>query len=204
VWNFPGRNSLYYNQYNLSHQHHTHLTDDELLQRYQQSKDNDWLGYLLQRYTMLLLGVAMKYLKEKESAEDAVQHIFFKALTQFPEGEVQNFKGWLYVLMRNHCFQLLRNRTYNVPEEILQYQPAPEESKEEQQQREYTLDKMEGALQYLNEEQRQTIELFYLQKLSYQQIMDRTGYSYMQVKSFIQNGKRNLKLILTKNPGNQL
>ena len=89
------------------HRSHTALTDEELLQRYRESGNAEWLGHLLQRYTMLMLGVALKYLKQKEQAEDAVQQVFYKTLTHLPEGEILNFKGWLYVLMRNHCLQLL-------------------------------------------------------------------------------------------------
>ena len=78
------------------------LSDEELLAMYRQEQNNEWIGYLLERYTLLLLGVAMKYLKDKEQAHDAVQQIFLKALVHLPNGEIQNFKGWIYVLMRNH------------------------------------------------------------------------------------------------------
>jgi RNA polymerase sigma-70 factor (ECF subfamily) len=42
------------------------------------------------------------------------------------------------------------------------------------------------------------VERFYLHQQSYQQIAEGTGYSLSQVKSHIQNGKRNLKLLLLK------
>lgn len=182
---------------------HSYLTDEELLKRYQQSKDNQWLGYLLQRYTLLLLGVAMKYLKEKSSAEDAVQHVFYKALTHLPQGEIRNFKGWLYVLTRNHCLQILRDKNYPLSEESLARMASPEDESEALKWKDYTLEQMNEALKELNEEQEKTLRLFYIERQSYQQIMDRTGFSYMQVKSFIQNGKRNLKLILIKKLGNR-
>lgn len=183
---------------------HTDLSDDDLLLAFRQSGDNEWLGRLLQRYTVLLFGVAMKYLKEEEQAQDAVQQVFLKALTHFPQGEIQNFKGWLYVLMRNHCFQLLRDKTYHVPEESIGHIPAPEHtSQNDYIQQEATLDQMNEALHELGEEQRMSVVLFYLQKLSYQQIMERTGFSFAQVKSYIQNGKRNLKLLLLKKLGQE-
>ena len=55
---------------------------------------------------------------------------------------------------------------------------------------------MESALKELNAEQQQCVTLFYLQKKSYQEISDATGYSMLQVKSYIQNGKRNLKILI--------
>ena len=181
---------------------HIDLSDEDLLLRYKTSRDSEWLGILLQRYTMLLFGVAMKYLKEKNSAEEAVQQVCFKVLTHLPEGDILNFKGWLYVLMRNNCLQLLRDRTYSMDEEKLHDLPASESARDELRYKEYTIEQMNEALKELNEEQRKSVVLFYLHKLSYQEIMERTGYSYMQVKSFIQNGKRNLKIILTKKLGN--
>jgi RNA polymerase sigma-70 factor (ECF subfamily) len=176
---------------------HSKLSDEALLQNYRAAKDNTWLGYLLQRYTMLLLGVAMKYMKEKEQAQDAVQQVFEKVLLHLPEGEIHNFKGWLYILMRNHCLQLLRDKPHIMNDEWLKYVPA-ENDREELMQRDYSLEQMEAALGELNAMQKQAIVLFYLKKQSYQQIMEQTGYSFEQVKSYIQNGRRNLKQIMEK------
>jgi RNA polymerase sigma factor (sigma-70 family) len=176
----------------------TTYSDEELLQHYRSTADSNWLGLLLQRYTMLLLGVAMKYLKDKEQAQDAVQQVFLKALTHLPQGEIQNFKGWLYILMRNHCLQLLRDKNYMADEQAIANIPSTETDNKALQQQEHTLEQMTEALEELPQEQQQCITMFYLQKLSYQQITDRTGYSFMQVKSYVQNGKRNLKQLLLK------
>lgn len=198
MYGIQGFCDLYYKKLPLENYHqHSKLSDEELLQAYRASKDNTWLGYLLQRYTMLLLGVAMKYLKDKEQAQDAVQQVFEKALTHLPQEEIHNFKGWLYVLMRNYCLQILRDKSYIVNDERLQ-NVAAENNKDELWQRDYSLDQMEAALKELNDVQRQAIVLFYLKKQSYQQIMEQTGFSFEQVKSYIQNGKRNLKLIMEK------
>jgi RNA polymerase sigma factor (sigma-70 family) len=177
---------------------HIHLTDEELLSHYQLQGEKEWLALLLQRYTLLLLGVAMKYLKDKHLAEDAVQQIFLKAFTHLPEGEIQNFKGWLYILMRNYCLQQLRNKSYFVPEEQVQHLQGDENERNDALEKERSLTYMHEALQELSADQRVSIELFYLKKQSYQQIMEQTGLNFMQVKSYIQNGKRNLKIILQK------
>jgi len=174
------------------------LSDEELLNRYRSSNNSELLGILLQRYTMLLLGVAMKYLKDKNTAQDAVQQVFLKAITHLPTEPIQNFKGWLYILMRNHCLQLLRDKQYITDETALAYTPQTEDDKEERIWKDATLEKMQAAIDALEETQRQCITLFYLQKKSYKQIIAITRYSFEQVKSYIQNGKRNLKIILTK------
>jgi RNA polymerase sigma factor (sigma-70 family) len=181
---------------------YTGQSDEELLQAFRDSGDNQWLGLLLQRYTLLLLGVAMKYLKDRDEAQDAVQQVFMKAITHLPQGEIQNFKGWLYVLMRNHCLQLLRDKSYKVPEEVLGNIAAAANGMEDIRWHEYTLEQMNLALQELNKDQKNCVVLFYLEKKSYQQVMEQTGFNFAQVKSFIQNGKRNLKIILLKKLGN--
>ncbi len=183
--------------------HHIHLSDEELLHAYRRSGDNVWLGHLLQRYTTLLLGVGLKYLKDKALAEDAVQQVFMKALTHLPQEEILNFKGWLYILMRNHCLQQLRDKTRIADDKALDYVADKETDREEEQMLEHTLTQMTEAIELLNEEQRQTIVLFYLKKLSYEQIIAQTGFTFMQVKSYIQNGKRNLKMIILKKTGNK-
>ena len=182
---------------------HNELSDEELLSAYRKSGDNEWLGYLLPRYTTLLLGVALKYLKDKVQAEDAVQQVFLKALTKMPKEDILNFKGWLYILMRNHCLQLLREKVHQSDESALAGLAASPANDEELRLHEYTLQQLTVAMTTLNEEQRITLTLFYLKKLSYEQIIQQTGYDFMQVKSFIQNGKRNLRITLLKKLGEQ-
>ncbi len=181
-------------------QPHTTLTDEELILAYRRDDDNQWLGYLLQRYTALLLGVALKYLKDKPQAEDAVQQVFIKVLTHLPKEQILNFKGWLYVLMRNHCLQQLRDKTYKTDDSVLKHIPEANDD-DDIKWHEHTLQQMNEAIALLNEEQRKTIVLFYLKKCSYEQIIVQTGYTFMQVKSYIQNGKRNLRTILLKKLG---
>ncbi len=174
-------------------------TDQALLDAYLQTGDNRWLGLLLERYTLLLLGVAMKYLKNREEAEDVVQQVFLKAVSQFSGDNIRNIGGWLYVLTKNQCLQVLRDRRPMVSTDItdsIRDQPV---DKEALLHLDHTLEQMEVALEKLNPEQRICITMFYLERKSYQQIMDQTGYNFAQVKSYIQNGKRNLKIMLSQN-----
>lgn len=183
----------------------SNLTDEALMRNYRADGDNQWLGHLLLRYTALLFGVAMKYLKNKAHSEDAVQQVFEKVLTHMPQEEINNFKGWLYILMRNHCLQQMRDKTYYTDEAALAHVASREADKDEIAWHENTLQQMEEAIDMLNEEQKKVIVLFYLKKYSYEQIIAQTGFTFMQVKSFIQNGKRNLKsILLKKTAGRQL
>lgn len=171
-----------------------------MLDRYYQSKDQRWIGILLERYTMLLLGVCMKYMKNEEEAKDCVQQIFLKVLTEVSKYKVDFFKSWLYMVAKNHCLMKLRNKQGRNQRELNEQTviALPETDKEALLNNEQTYSLLEEAIEELNEEQKLCVTLFYLQKKSYQQITEKTGFSLMQVKSYIQNGKRNLKLLLEK------
>lgn len=173
-------------------------TDEQLLANYRSTQDNKWLGVLLQRYTVLLLGVGIKYLKDKDRAADAVQQVFLKALAAVPQSDIENFKGWLYIMMRNHCLQLLRKQVYHKGEEVLEQQPAhPAPDIAQMLLLEEDIALLNQALAELDGHQRVCIKMFYFEKKAYQDIMDEKGYSFMQVKSYIQNGKRRLRTIIT-------
>src|ERR1043165_3246764 len=85
-----------------------HISDQELLELFYKDHNNEWLGILLQRYTLLLLGVCMKYLKNEEEAKDSVQQVFLKVLTEVSRYRIEYFKSWLYMVAKNHCLMKLR------------------------------------------------------------------------------------------------
>lgn len=176
-------------------------TDQELLEQFYTDHDNEWLGILLQRYTLLLLGVCMKYLKNEEEAKDSVQQIFLKVIQELHKYKVEYFKSWLYMVAKNHCLMKLRDKQGKYKVEIDDRQIAQPETETDRQallQNDLTLELMELSLKELHAEQQQCVTLFYLQKKSYQQISAETGYNMLQVKSYIQNGKRNLKILIEK------
>jgi len=177
------------------------MSDQELLGKFYQSGENEWLGILLQRYTLLLLGVSMKYLKNEEEAKDSVQQIFLKVIQELQKYKVEYFKSWLYMVARNHCLMRIREKHGKSTAEITERMsatPQDESDRVKLQENDQTLLLMEESLKELNKEQRECVTLFYLQKKSYQEISEQTGFSMLQVKSYIQNGKRNLRILIEK------
>lgn len=188
--------------YPVNYKNSQELTDETLLQRFKTDGNSHWIGILFDRYAILLLGMCMKYLKNEEDARDSVQQIFLKVLADINKHEVQFFRAWICQVTRNHCLMQLRQkqqvRQEEVNETLLSAPAVPEEDKNTFVEKDKMLENMQQALEQLNEEQRSCVKLFYLQKMSYQDIVTATGYNLQQVKSYIQNGKRNLKLILSK------
>jgi RNA polymerase sigma-70 factor (ECF subfamily) len=179
---------------------HKHLSDQQLLENFYADRNNEWLGMLLSRYTLLLLGVCMKYLKNEEEAKDSVQQIFLKAITELHKYKVDYFKSWIYMVAKNHCLMKIRDSHGKIPVELTErdMSAAKEESDPSDRVQDHAMELMGEALKELSAEQHQCVILFYLQKKSYQQISEETGFTMMQVKSYIQNGKRNLRILIEK------
>lgn len=198
--------SLYFNYIRSLIQDHKHLqTDQEMLEAFYREKDNRLLGPLLQRYTLLLLGVSMKYLKNETEARDAVQQVFMKAIQELQQTRVTYFKSWLYMIVKNHCLMQLRNRQskpFITDTDSIQITDEPL-NKEVHLVKENNLVYLQQSLDEINQEQRLCISLFFIEKKSYKQIAEATGFSLLQIKSFIQNGKRNLKLLVEKKQQNE-
>ena len=189
----------------MANRNYNDIEDKELLQLFYTDSNNEWLGVLLQRYTMLLFGVCMKYLKNEEEAKDCVQQIFLKVINELHKYKVEYFKSWLYMVAKNHCLMKLRDKgkyTAEINEKAL---ATPDEGTQHIAafEKENILINMELALKQLNQDQQICITLFYLQKKTYQQIAEDTGYTVMQVKSNIQNGKRNLKIQMQRMQPNE-
>lgn len=180
----------------------SHHTDAELLTLFRQTTQNQYLGELLERYSLLVFGVCIKYLKDQTSAQDATQQVFEKVIKEVVKYEIPYFKSWLYSVAKNQCLMQLRNSSNKIhytAQEIDDLELTAEDDSG-LKLREYLLqDKLEilqESLQNLNEDQSNCINLFYLQKLSYREIENKTGLTFQQIKSNIQNGKRNLRMML--------
>ena len=178
--------------------------DQELLRLFRETGELAHLGELFQRHSKLVYLVCLKYLKDEEESKDATMQLFEHIAKTLLQHEVKNFKAWLHVAARNHCLMQLRASKNKpaIPLEdtspVLMENPEPMHLTEAEQA-EQMEQALQLALQELPPEQRQCIELFYLQQKSYKEISALTGCDLNKVKSYIQNGKRNLKLYLEKN-----
>ena len=177
--------------------------DNELIASYRSSGDTLYVGELYKKYSYLVYCVCMKYLKDEDECKDAVMQIFEKLIEDLKKHQVSNFKCWIQSVARNHCLMNLRSvqSTYGKNDEYKKDFPVIMESysrlhPDTDNNDEDFLSLLDGALDKLNDEQKICIDLFYLQGKCYQDVTDATGYSMMQVKSYIQNGKRNLKNII--------
>lgn len=177
--------------------------DAELLAIYRKTGDLEVLGSLYSRYMSLVYGVCLNYFKDEEQSKDAVMQIFEELVEKLTRHQVQHFKSWLHTLTRNYCLMAIRKQSGNVSVPL---EPSLMESDEFvhldiEKEKEERLSVMERCIETLPEEQRRSVELFYLQEKCYKDVAEITGYDLLKVKSYIQNGKRNLKNCIEKNSG---
>lgn len=176
------------------------ITDEELLKRYCDSGDLVYFVEAYKRYMPLMYGVALKYLKRPEDAQDAVMQLFEELVVKIKEVEIQSFKAWLYTCIRNNCLMEIRKRSKNLSVSLddsfmefcddFHLTVVSESENREESLRE--------CVESLPEKQRISVKYFFFDELSYKEVEERTGFSLKMVKSFIQNGKRNLKLCLER------
>ena len=175
-------------------------TDHQLVLTYRETGDLKVLGELYQRYMELVYGVCLKYFKDPEQAQDGVMQIFEELVSKLKKHEVENFRGWLHQVAKNHCLMHLRT-----PKNLKTVELSPLLMQNEQDvhlngvmDKEQNFVQLENCIAALPEEQRLMIKLFYLDGKCYNEIVEITGKSWNHVRSAIQNGKRNLKLCMDK------
>lgn len=170
-----------------------HITEVELLELYRNTGDKQWMGAVLVRYTTVLLGVCQKYLKDIDMAEDMVQHIILKVLDRPYQDKYENFGGWLYTITRNACLTQLSKIAYTDSTDDIDIASETIDIKA-LIAKEHQFEQLNVAINQLNEDQKKCIILFYLEDKSYQDIAHELNMEIKQVKSHIQNGKRNIKI----------
>jgi RNA polymerase sigma-70 factor (ECF subfamily) len=176
------------------------LSDNELLIQFIKTSNQEWLGQLYSRYVSLVYGLCLKYFKQIEDAEDAVINIYEELNSKIRNCQIENFKAWLYSFTKNHCLQILRKKKNMIFEEIdtkimefegFEHLLEVNEDKEK-------MDALNFCLDTLSDEQRKCIVHFFYDEFSYFDIVEQTGYAFNKVKSYIQNGKRNLQICILK------
>ena len=178
----------------------TAAPDEELVQSYRSTGDLKVLGELYQRYMDLVYGVCLKYLKDPEPAKDAVLVVFEELITKLQKHEVAHFKGWLYQLSKNHCLMILRSEKKftkaQIDVSLMQNEEIVHLNGE--LEKEQNFKHLHYCLGQLVAEQKDVLELFYLKGKCYNEIVTLTGIEWKKVRSFIQNGRRNLKICMDK------
>lgn len=176
-------------------------TDEELLARYKAGGDARYLGMLYERYMPMVYGVCMKILNDPGKSEDAVMNIYEELVRKTKEHQVESFRGWLYVLARNHCLMEWRKNHrrpthYHAPENMEHFDAV--EAAFEVELPVNTGKPLEKCLDELPQHQRRSVELFYFEDRSYKEIAEMTTEEVGKIRSYIQNGRRNLKICLEK------
>jgi RNA polymerase sigma factor (sigma-70 family) len=174
-------------------------SDHDLVEQYKSTGHLNILGDLYQRYMDLVYGVCLKYFKDPEEAKDAVINIFEELVIKLTKYEVNNFKSWLYQVAKNYCLMKIRSKKSHPVNVDIDVMHLPENNHlEKVTEKEDQLNSMENCIEQLPTDQKQAIQLFYLKEKCYKEIAEMTENEISKVRSFIQNGRRNLKICMEK------
>ncbi len=174
-------------------------SDQDLVEQYKSTGHLNILGDLYQRYMDLVYGVCLKYFKDPEEAKDAVINIFEELVIKLTKYEVNNFKSWLYQVAKNYCLMKIRSKKSHPVNVDIDVMHLPENNHlEKVTEKEDQLNSMENCIEQLPTDQKQAIQLFYLKEKCYKEIAEMTENEISKVRSFIQNGRRNLKICMEK------
>jgi RNA polymerase sigma factor (sigma-70 family) len=184
----------------------TAIRELELLAEYRSTGDLELLGKLYEQYMPLVFGLCLKYFRDEEQSKDAVMQIFEELVKKLRVHEVTNFKAWLYTLSRNHCLMLLRSSSkheiISIDENFMENEAFVHLNLEDDTEEKLSV--MAKCIEELPSEQKVSINLFYMEQKCYKEVADQTGFELGKVKSYIQNGKRNLKICIEKNSEHKL
>lgn len=184
-------------------------SDEALIERFKATGSNQFIGELYKRYTHLVYGSCMKYLKDEDEGKDMVMQVFEKLLNRLKTETVQHFKSWLYIVVKNECLmhirkkQQIENSMMEIKNSSVSFMEIDPGVHLNEKEKERIMQLMEKGITELSKSQRNCIELFYLKEKSYQEVADITGLSLNEVKSHLQNGKRNLKLYMERSEKNE-
>lgn len=177
------------------------ISDTVLLEQYQSTVDLKILGELYSRHSEMVYYVCLRYFKDEEKSKDAVMQIFEQLISKVQKQDIKDFTRWLYVVAKNHCLMDIRSNKKNIEipmDDFVEFSinlHQVDDYKEKEEQ----LTKLERCVGKLPDKQKAAVDLFFIQEKCYKDIVEMTGYSMNEVKSFIQNGKRNLKNCMKKN-----
>ncbi len=189
----------------LKRKNFSKLSDNELIAHYKLHEDKECVGELYKRYTGFTYAICIKYHKNSDKAKEATLEIFEELLDKLLKHEVSNFKSWLHTVARNHCLLSFRSKKHE-EQFVDNYKKYQNDFMEQDKvlypdyvAKEENYVELEKCINQLKEEQKKCIVLFYLQSKSYVEVAEITGFSMKEVKSYLQNGKRNLKILMSQN-----
>ncbi len=171
---------------------HKKRSDKELLHALKRNNNRHVIEEIWHRYSRLIYGLCLKILQSKPDALDALNGIFEKLIIKLPQQNIENLNAWIYTFSKNYCLEILRTqqRRQSIFNQYIEETKIniKNNTKPENHHESLTL-----AINKLPEKQKICLELFYYQNLSYQEISKETGIELGQIRSHLQNGRRNLK-----------
>lgn len=168
-------------------------SETELVTELLARRDGRIFEELYRRSRRKIFGVCFNLLGEAAAAEDACHDAYIRAWEKLDSLRGSDFTAWVRRIAANRCYDELRRRR---PDELDENHPEPatdhriDRSVIARQE----LDRAIDVIASLEEHQRRVFLLRHIDHHSYEEISEATGFDAKQVKSYLQNARRNFHL----------
>jgi len=165
----------------------------DLVRRVRDEGDRAAFDRLVERHQRWLHAVCSRMLRSDDAGRDAAQEVFARALERLSTLRGENFPGWLKVIAVNHCLNTIDRNKRLVPIEHADTAPAPGPSPDARLLHAERVALARRLVARLPDKQKVVFCMKYIDGFSYDEIERLTGFSGNEVKSFLQNARRNVE-----------
>jgi RNA polymerase sigma factor (sigma-70 family) len=171
------------------------------IENYLKTGDKQYWGRIFEKYKKQIFVRCLRILNNSEDARDLTSEAFIKAFENIQNFDLKrSFFPWLYQLTTNLCIDHIRRKKLiqfnQIEDQVISENP---EDVIVNLERKELGNHIKQAIRKLKRPQKRCFCLFYIQQKSYKEIAELTGYSFNEVRSYIQNGRRKFKSIMEKN-----
>ncbi|MFQ5674351.1 MAG: RNA polymerase sigma factor [bacterium] len=174
--------------------------DNATIRSYLETRDVRYLGRLYEAYKKTIFWHCLKMVGNEEDAKDLASETFIRTFDRIEDFKLgAPFCPWLMRIATNLCIDHLRKKNrYKFYKFDETHSAVAIQNESEPKQPMISGERIIEKLKKLKPLQKRCFCLFYIHNLTYKQIAELTGYPLGKVRSYIQNGKRNFKLLMEK------
>ena len=177
------------------------LSVAELVERYRAARDADDFAELYRRLRRRVFGAALRVVDDAGTAEELCHDAFVRAYARFPSFRGGEFAAWVCRIASNLALNALRRRRAALRLEAEVENPPATAGVERRMISRQQVEIAGEILAGLRPEQRRVFVLRQLEGRSHPEISALTGYSAGEVRSYLQNARRNFALLWRQRTG---
>lgn len=149
---------------------------------------------LYNKYSEGMYRVALRFIKDSQEAEDAMQEAFIKAFSKLDQftGEV-TFGAWLKRIVINKCIDLLKSKKMELIAINEQVLSSVEEEEDWEVENGVGIEEVRAAIESLPEKYKYPLMLFLMEGYDHEEIAEILKITPVASRTLVFRGKKKLK-----------